>query len=220
MAMSWTTEARFPAVTALYPSRRVRTGSGALRVSWLKQPGHETDYPPSHGARELHVYLRFSDVFLMWCLIKYCDSSYFSVLKCKWKRGGLKWQLCLHLGSIIRCQVLFNILPSTSTSSQRALLFRFCDPNSIRMFYLQCVLYALLILLGSIILMNTVLWVVTPCGSERDEVSVEHIASIFRVEEYAKQETWSQLSSSWCLDGREITLTFMMYVCWRGLLAL
>jgi hypothetical protein len=40
-------------------------------------------------------------------------------------------------------------------------------------------------------LWSTVFWVVTPCTAEKPEVSEEYIASIFKVEEYAKQETIS-----------------------------
>jgi hypothetical protein len=36
---------------------------------------------------------------------------------------------------------------------------------------------------------STVFWDVTPCSPETSDVSEEHIASIFRVEEQAKQET-------------------------------
>jgi hypothetical protein len=35
----------------------------------------------------------------------------------------------------------------------------------------------------------TVFWVVMPCNFKRDQYCEEHIASIFRVEEYAKEET-------------------------------
>jgi hypothetical protein len=131
------------------------------------------------------------------CLIKYGGNFCFSALKFKWKRWGLKRQPCLYLGSSIKCTVHFNIiLPSTCSSSKRALPFRFFRPKFCTHFFLSACYM--------------------PCSShpneygvvgKETEVSEAHFATIFRV----------VLMFGWRRNRIELAVWWMMYNYWRGL---